>query len=70
VSANTDPAGCTGKKRYRSFVAAEVAALRSAKSNEAPMHAYHCRPCNSFHVGTHFAPKKPEPPLEEICHDD
>lgn len=66
VSVNTDHTrGCTGKKKYRSFSYAEVIASRSAEKNQQPMHAYHCRHCNAFHVGAHFRRKKPEPPADE-----
>lgn len=70
MSRNTDHTrGCTGKKKYRSFSYAEVIATRSAQRSEDPMHAYHCKHCNGFHVGTrmHVAPKPA--PLEEIDHD-
>lgn len=71
MSINTDPSlGCKGKKPYRSFVFAELVASRSAKRNGEPMHAYHCKRCNKFHVGTHHVLKRPEPKVEEIEHDD
>lgn len=72
MSRNTDPTrGCTGKKKYRSFSYAEVIAGRSAETNGEPMHAYHCKHCNAFHVGAHFRRKKPEPvdDSEGVAHE-
>lgn len=67
MSVNSDPtSGCIGKTKYRVFRRAELAAARSAKASEEPMHAYKCRRCNRFHVGSHLQRKKPKPAAEEV----
>lgn len=62
MSANTDDTrGCTGKKRYWFFRSAERAASAIAEREREPFHAYHCRRCNRFHVGSHFRSAKVTP---------
>lgn len=45
-------AGCTGKRSFTQFTLADQAATRrNRKDGGAHVEAYHCRHCNSFHVG-------------------
>lgn len=55
MSKNTDKTrGCEGKKRYWFFRRAERAASAMAEREREPFHAYHCKLCHRFHIGSHF----------------
>ena len=55
MSGNTDAgSSCLGKKRYWFFRRAERAARAMAEREGESFHAYHCRGCHRFHVGSHF----------------
>jgi hypothetical protein len=70
VSRNTDPTRhCGGKKRYWFFRSAERAASAIAAKEREPFHAYHCRHCNRFHVGSHFR-TRPAPQESEEVRDE
>jgi hypothetical protein len=46
-------AGCTGKRTYANFKAAEFAAKQTNRTyRDARVHAYACRDCHRFHVGS------------------
>jgi hypothetical protein len=56
VSGNEAPpkfvAGCTGKRSFARFdQASRAAKRRNRKDGGAHLDAYHCRKCNTFHVG-------------------
>jgi hypothetical protein len=44
--------GCTGKRCYDSFKTAERMARSTNRQKDTNTEPYHCKHCNSFHVGT------------------
>ena len=58
-------AGCTGKKQFLRFTQADQAAKRRRRlDNGAHVEAYHCKHCNSFHVGEARSYGRPNPKKE------
>lgn len=45
-------AGCTGKAPFESRALAEKVALRRRKQGKRDNHAYKCRFCGKWHIGT------------------
>lgn len=44
--------GCQGKHRFDSRVMADRVAVASRRRRDSAMHAYRCKHCNGWHLGS------------------